>query len=77
MRIKARVHAGLQRHTDGASAVDLEVATGTTVTEMMDQLGVPSVEVYSVVINRRVATEETVLQDGDQVDLIPPIGGGA
>jgi len=76
VKVAVRVHGALQRHTDGAGQVELDVASGTTVAEVMARLGVPEVEVFSVVLNHDISSEEAVLQEADRVDLIPPIGGG-
>lgn len=76
MKVTIQIHGELQRHTDGASRMELDVPAGTTVAQVMERLGVPQAEVFTVVVNRRMVAEETALQEGDRVDLIPPIGGG-
>lgn len=53
-----------------------ETASGTTVADMIGELGIPEREVTLVFINGRHAGNETELKDGDTLALFPPIGGG-
>ena len=56
--------------------VTLEVGERTTVFEVLQRLGVSCLELHAAV-NGASATDATVLQDGDEVALIPAIQGGA
>jgi molybdopterin converting factor small subunit len=49
----------------------------TTLADLIRHLEVDEQLVCLVAVNGRVAEAATVLEDGDLVDLIPPITGGA
>ena len=58
---------------------DLEVADGLSVEGLLTHLGVKR-QYTAVAVNREVtpksAYEATVLQDGDRVEIVRPMGGG-
>jgi sulfur-carrier protein len=80
IRIKVRVYAGLRRHLPhlglGESEV-MEISSGLTVGELLDRLGVSHSEAKSCFVNNRKQELDHRLQDGDEVAVFPPIGGGA
>lgn len=49
---------------------------GTTVGELLGLLKVPSAQARILFVNNVHANEKTVLKDGDQVGIFPPVGGG-
>jgi molybdopterin synthase catalytic subunit/molybdopterin converting factor small subunit len=66
------------RERAGAPAVTLELPEGARVRDALDSLaglaeGVPLV----MAVNREYASEEQVLDAGDELALIPPVSGGA
>lgn len=57
---------------------ELRLAGPVLLTAVLEQLGVPAAEVALVAVNRRVVPlEGTTVEDGDRVELYPPLGGGA
>lgn len=66
---------GLARGADGRDEIRLELPGGTTVFEVLQRLGVSSLELHAAV-NGRSAADGTILRDGDEVTLIPAIQGG-
>ena len=55
----------------------LELEPGTTVASVLERLGVPQDdEVVMLVVNRRLATLDQPLVEGDEVRLMPAISGG-
>ncbi len=76
MKVIVHVHGGLLRYCSGVSPLELDLPEGTTVAEVMARLGIPSNEVFTTVVNRQFASEDTPLRDGDRLDLVPPIPGG-
>jgi MoaD family protein len=77
--VRVRLFAAL-RELAGAGEVEAE---GRTVGEVTDSLGslygerfTKIAEVSSVVVNQERATRETVVADGDEVALLPPVSGG-
>jgi len=53
-----------------------EFPVGTTVGDIVQQLGIPEKEVTLIFINGRHGQQNTQLVDGDTVALFPPVGGG-
>jgi molybdopterin converting factor subunit 1 len=70
------------REVAGLSEETLEVPEGTTVDELVDRLVErhPDLEALRgdtvVSVNRGVGSKGTVLREGDDVALFPPIQGG-
>ncbi len=45
--------------------------------DLLTQLGVPAAEIAVAAVNGEpVEIDATTVQDGDRLDLLPPIGGG-
>ena len=60
----------------GTDKIEVDVPEGTTVSEAMDSLGVRIDLVVSIVIDEVTCSPETVLNEGDEVQLLPQISGG-
>ena len=55
----------------------LELEPGTTVAAVLERLDIPrDDEVVMLVVNRRLATLDQLLVEGDEVRLMPAISGG-
>lgn len=72
---------GIARDIVGASTLPVETGTGTTVAELKQQLleKYPQFGALSsllIAVNAEYGSEETVLREGDEVALIPPVSGG-
>lgn len=50
--------------------------SGQTVHQLLDGLGIPSHLVAVVMVNGRQEPKSYLLQEGDQVKLVPLVGGG-
>jgi sulfur-carrier protein len=74
MRITVRLYATLRE--GHAPEESLELPPGATVALVMKELAVPETVVTLIFVNGRHASLDTVLSDGDNVALFPPIGGG-
>lgn len=81
MRVTVRLFAIL-RERAGQSQIDLDVPDGVTaaeaVAELSRQLPMPVAESRSIAyaVNRAYVPAATVLRDGDELALIPPVSGG-
>jgi molybdopterin converting factor subunit 1 len=79
--VKVRTFAAL-RDALGFGEQSLELPAGTDVVGLLASLAAdhPDAKVpsrrFSVAINRIYANRETILKDGDEVALIPPVSGG-
>ena len=76
MAVTVRLFAIL-RERAGAGSVTLELPEGASVRDALDSLaglaeGIPLV----MAVNREYASEEQVLDAGDELALIPPVSGG-
>ena len=77
MEVTVRLFAML-RERAGSGSVTLELPEGASVRDALDSLaglaeGIPLV----MAVNREYASEEQVLDAGDELALIPPVSGGA
>jgi molybdopterin converting factor subunit 1 len=77
VEVTVRLFAML-RERAGAPEVTLELPDGARVSDALDSLaglaeGIPLV----MAVNREYASEEQVLDAGDELALIPPVSGGA
>lgn len=65
-----------------AGRLKRQIAPGTTLDdvrtagEAIERLGLSGAEDVIIMVNERVAHWHTELQDGDELQLIPVIGGG-
>jgi MoaE-MoaD fusion protein len=77
MRIGVRLFAGL-REIAGTRATEIELPRGSTAADVW-----PALELGAeppgllVAINKSYAERDSVLADGDEVALIPPVSGGS
>ena len=81
MRVKVLLFAGL-REAAGEAELELELPEGATVEELLTALEKERprlsrlLPLVKVAVNRRVARKGTEIHPGDEVALIPPVGGG-
>jgi len=66
----------LRQYTDGQEALDLEGWAGRPVREMLEDLGIPSPLVGGVLVGGVLVQKDYRPQDGEEVKLIPLLGGG-
>ncbi len=70
------------REASGFQQQAVTLPTGTTAEDLLEQLAAtheklgPLIAVTCLAINQEYATATQVLQDGDEVALIPPVSGG-
>jgi sulfur carrier protein ThiS len=61
---------------DPYKGLALEVAPGTAVARVFEQLGLPAQEVTLIMVDGRRREADYVLQGNERLGLFPPIGGG-
>ena len=77
MSIKVKLVGLLREYAPQGDSVDFEGASGRTVAEVMAHLGIPLTLVSIMLVNgRHVKDQNYVLEEGDELTLLPPIGGG-
>lgn len=75
-KIRIKLHASLRRKLPGPEEHEMEVAEAATVAELLKELGIRQQEAAFVIINGRKAATDSLLSDGDSIDVFPPIDGG-
>ncbi|KAA3657004.1 MAG: MoaD/ThiS family protein [Chloroflexi bacterium] len=79
MQIKVHLHTVLQLKTEDGLVrlVDVDLPEGGTARDVMSQLGIEYPEsALLVVVNGRLAHLDHILQDADELHLMPSISGG-
>ncbi len=56
--------------------VQVTITPGMTIAAMLEQLGVPSGEVWICALNGTVVKPDATLAGGDNVELFAPVAGG-
>lgn len=77
--VHAKLFATLRRHHPEVGlgeALAVELADGATVEDLVKELRLPEDEVKIVFVNALFREPSHVLQDGDEVGIFPPVGGG-
>ena len=77
-KIKVKLFATLRKYAPQASASEqeLEVAQGTTASQVLEQLKIPQAQVAFVFVNSTHQKMDKALADGDKLGVFPPIAGG-
>ena len=79
MQVEVRVFATLRRYMPGLAigeAKIVQIETGTTLGEIMINLGLPTNEVKVIMRNNLQAGHDDLACDGDRVTYIPAVAGG-
>ncbi len=80
MKVYVKLYALLRSHHPGPNRslpLEVELPEGALVSALTPALNLPPKLVRNAFINNQVANLQTVLQDGDQVSLFPPVVGGS
>lgn len=73
--IDLKLFATLQKFAPQASGAHM-VEAGTSVRNLVRELGIPETKARLIFINSFKVTLDTVLKDGDRLGIFPPVGGG-
>jgi len=52
----------------------MEIDLGTSVSQLIENIGLNQNEVHAVFINHKILPKDTILQQNDRVALVPPGG---
>jgi sulfur-carrier protein len=80
--MKCKIKAfGISREIVGGRVVELDIPTGATVADLKAELhrqfpSFGALKSLYVAVNQQYAEEQGVLQEGDEIALIPPVSGG-
>ena len=73
MKLTVKCFATLMPQTPPGGKLEFQ---GTTVLELLRELGVPESEAKIIFVNGLGVGTETLLKDEDRVGIFPPVGGG-
>lgn len=76
-KIRLKAEIGIARHMPGGrSEMTVDVGAGDTVSDVLGRLGVPEQAVSLILVNKSAVKADAVVEDGDEVSLLPFIVGG-
>ncbi|MFN2291715.1 MAG: MoaD/ThiS family protein [Anaerolineae bacterium] len=79
MKVQLKLFATFRQYLPvGAegSTVELEVPSGTRVTELLATIGIPQQESPMILVNGRGIDSDRILVEGDVVAVFPAMAGG-
>lgn len=79
VKVHVKLYALLRPYHPGPNRsipVEVELLDGATVAALVPALHLPEKLVRSVFINNEAGKLDSILKDGDQVGLFPPVVGG-
>lgn len=77
MKIRVRCFTGMRPYApEGEGDVKIELAEGTRVGQLLDQMGVPADVRPFIAVNGRKTDQDKTLYDGDDVVLFTQMEGG-
>jgi molybdopterin converting factor small subunit len=77
IRVYVRLYGELRELIDfGDSEGLISLPYGSTLETLNENLDISMEEVVVMLVNGVAVSEEAVLQEGDRVDIFPPLSGG-
>lgn len=80
MIIKVKLYASLQRYAPAGQfageAFDMDLPEASPIAAIIESLAIRPHEVKVAFVNGRARAEIYRLQEGDEVGIFPPVGGG-
>lgn len=75
--IKVKAFGGLNIYLPGGrDEVSLNVARGSLVRDVLRRAGIPEEEIWLVSIDNQIVNPDREVEDGDEVTVFAPVGGG-
>jgi len=79
MIVKVKLFATLRKYLPDlelGSSKEVQVDPGTSIAELYKILSIPIEEIKLAYVNGIYCEPEYILNDGDEIGIFPPIGGG-
>lgn len=76
MKIAVRLQGELARQIS-ADRIELDLCDGSTIAQVVAALGLRPGQVWLAMVDGILVEADRPLQPGDELTLIPPVGGGA
>lgn len=79
MTVAVKLYASLRKYLprESMSVVEVEVPAGATVADVIGRLGIPPEHARMIVSGDRQLDPTAVLEDGQEIGVLPPLAGGA
>ena len=77
MKVYVKAYGILRKYFNDKEEAELHLTQGSTVASIFRKLKKTKSETWMVVVNGKIADENTILNDGDIVSIFEPIRGGA
>ena len=80
MTIKVKLFATLRKYLPGlelGKAAEIQREPGSTIMDLYNVLGIPVEEIKLAYVNGIYCEPDTILKNGDEIGIFPPIGGGS
>ena len=75
-QVRVNLYATFRSYIGGAPSVDVQIAPGQTVREVLEKLGVPPGQTRIIFVNSRAGELSQPLEGGERLGIFPAIGGG-
>jgi molybdopterin converting factor small subunit len=79
MIVKVKLFATLRKYLPNielGKASEIPIEPGTSISMLYQILGIPEDEVKLAYVNGIYCESDSILKDGDEIGIFPPIGGG-
>jgi molybdopterin converting factor small subunit len=77
IRVYVRLHGELREYLDTRGSKGLiSLPDGSTLETLTESLGISIKDVVVTLVNGVAVSGRTILQEGDRVDVFPPLSGG-
>lgn len=75
--VKVKLYGNLQqRRTRGHCSSWFDLKDDMTIEQLLEYIGVPATEVWMIFVNGEHVEPRYFLKAGDEIHLLPPLGGG-
>ncbi len=74
--VQVNLYATFRAFGGGRPSVEVQIAPGQTVGEVLRKLGVPAEQARIIFVDHRAGDLGQTLQGGEQLGVFPAIGGG-
>ena len=75
VKIQLKLYATLRKFAPGDDD-EINIEPGSSVSDILKQLGIPDIEAKLIFINGKKGAIDTILKGGERLGIFPPVGGG-
>ena len=75
VKIQLKLYATLRKFAPG-DGDELDIEPGSSVNDILKQLGIPDIEAKLIFINGKKVAIDAILKGGERLGIFPPVGGG-